>query len=292
MWKMEKRKVKGLGKAWVNTFDCVSDIIRATDKKHMHPKAWKEAQSHLTYNNGMDWLGVADRPELERVVSKGWKDGLKRVRENLSVLKTPKLPNLRRRRVWAAQGDSLDIHKVYSGNLDQAWRKSVREIGFSGLPTTGTIIVDICANAGTTAEQLFWPGAAALALAETLEESGRPVRIIAYTAATNTYSDDNGYNHEFNEILIKDAGVYFDYEKLASVICLSGFFRHYIFKAYCLPAAHGVQVESGLGHAVNEKTHDWSYASGKCLVVSGVDDQKSAQKFLNEQLKVYDADAA
>lgn len=88
---------------------------------------------------------------------------------------------MRRRRVWSDQGDSLDIHRVWSGSVDTAWQRMAQREATG--PKRVTIAASIGLMSGEHADRVLWVGAAALKLADILTTAGYDVCIKGVRAA-------------------------------------------------------------------------------------------------------------
>jgi hypothetical protein len=180
-------------------------------------------------NNGI--AGVRDAVEL-----RGWEYGVKHGEKTLGVLPVPKLPSIKRRKTRGSSGSALDIHRVYSGDLSKAWESTRREISLNKFSNKGhvNIIIDVGGNCGTSAESMFWRGAAGSLLTKALIASGRNVRVIA--VATVVGSVDTEYEkYQFNNLttalVVKDFNQYLDLNSLFACTAMAGFFRYYGFKS-------------------------------------------------------------
>lgn len=93
----------------------------------------------------------------------------------------------RRVRERAAQGDELDIHRVYQGRLDVAWGRTTR-IEMDQETKLVTLLIDNEDNASVLASDTLWRAAVAVLLTEELEAAGKSVRIITYGGSAGCFS--------------------------------------------------------------------------------------------------------
>lgn len=194
-----------------------------------------------TFGN-IDWYDAPTGEEAARRAFHGWPEGAERVRRMMAEMDAPPPVSLRRKVQRADQGDALDIHAVYRGGLDRAWERRRRE--HSRARMSVRLVAQIGGSKHTSAESLFWRGAAVTKLAEMLEESGYRVEVVGFE-----WHDSDEGEHQFytrNTFVVKDAGAPLDVEQVAGVLCNAGFPRTYGFRsAYC--AAE---------HVIREATHE------------------------------------
>lgn len=203
-----------------------------------------------TNHGGTSWYGVADVTAARRAVAEGHPAGaleIDTLYEGMAAT-LPRALDHRRKLRRGDQGDSLDIHAVNRGDLARAWTTAKREIRFgSGLIR---VAVDVCGNAGESAQSLRWRGVAALALSRSLTKAGYSVEIVA-GMATHGSAPGAERRNVLTTVTVKPRHVATDTALLAGVLCLSGFFRIFGFAAICRGAdSQGVNVAGGLGHAV------------------------------------------
>lgn len=175
-----------------------------------------------------DWVGADTPQEAADRVTKGWPEGARRVFEKLQDLEVPAPTSVRRRMVRADQGDELDIHSVYRGDLDHAWTSRKRKHTRTKL--TVRIVAQTNLLADMSANELFWRGAAVVKLSDALTEAGYNVEIIGALASRKV---DRNENIDFLcTFPLKEASMPLDTEQLAGVICNAGFHRLFGFRAY------------------------------------------------------------
>jgi hypothetical protein len=129
------------------------------------------------------WGSVKDNAALAALLREGWAEGAEKIMDLAAELR-PLIPSPmgpRRRLRWSDQGDSLEMGRVYSGQLDRAWRSMPRQRDRA--PRVISIDADVGQNAGVDAEDLFWAGAAAVALTDALEDAGYRVELFSTSAS-------------------------------------------------------------------------------------------------------------
>lgn len=141
---------------------------------------------HSLTEVGRSWLGGLNGLEdAKALVTNGWQEGaeraleLKREIEDLS----PRPVSVRRRLRWRAEGDELSHERLYAGQLDQMWRVGARESQRS--PRILSILGHFGGTADRTDEEMFWSGAAMLAMSDVLENAGYSTELKAVNYSRN-----------------------------------------------------------------------------------------------------------
>ena len=126
----------------------------------------------------------------------------------------------------------LDIHKVNSGHIDTAW--TARRRTSKKTAKRFTITANIGANANVNSDILFWRGVATCALTNLLVTAGHAVEVVAYTTNTGlTFEESKKSPYEmFHTIGIKSFTTPLNLASLSASICMAGFFRTCMFKAW------------------------------------------------------------
>lgn len=212
-------------------FDSVEEYLRiALNGKHKARTtylSWMHGPSN-TYGKA-EWHGLAGEPgfpdgkpvgapAVAQLISKGWTRGADKLQRAFDAIVCDVRPvSVKRVKRRADQGDALDIHAVYSGNLDRAWERTSRQSRVA--PQRITLVVDGAANAGSKSDAMFWRGAAVCALADKLTRAGYLVRVIAGWACML----DSGSTVCRVQVKPYDAPV--DLATLAAAVALPAFFR-------------------------------------------------------------------
>ena len=183
---------------------------------------------------------------VKRAILEGFPDGERTVSAFRDKLhdKLPRALGHARTKVRKDLGDELDYHAMLKGNTDRAWTASTRQIKRgSGVLR---IVVDIGANAHTSADKLRWRGVAGAALCETMRKAGYSLEIVAAFAIEN--ADAGCTMNQAISVTIKPRNAPLDNGLLAATVCLPGFFRTVGFCAIVRACDNaGKLVASGLG---------------------------------------------
>lgn len=176
----------------------------------------------LTENQGTKsdqaWFGAASVEELNNRLTHGWGEGADKLRTIATKQINP--TSVRRRRVRGDQGDELDIHAVYRGDLSRAWTRSHRKSGVG--PRSVSIVCNLACPHYVSADKLFWRGASALKLAEELTLAGYNVAMYGATGSEN-FDGKHSKLAQFIEIKSEDAPL--DTSALAAIVAMPGFKR-------------------------------------------------------------------
>lgn len=224
-------------------------------------------------------LGGMTREQCIDICESGrWDEGVARMQKELEGFEVPAARSIKRKAVWADQGDSLDIHRVFNGQLDAAWRRTKRR----QMPATRQVVITfpLFVSWMHSAEKLFWCGAAALKLADLLTEAGYSVAIIGVHGTTN-----NG-NYCYDSLTVKTADQPLDINAVVVAMAFPGFSRTMGFKALMsIP----FPITSGLGTAIYDATEPLEalgYLPEECAhgLFAEVDSKSSARAWIEKQL--------
>lgn len=226
---------------------------------------------------GTDWLGVKSWDEFLKAERDGWTAGVKRAYEMLGELDLPNIQpvSIRRKMKRRDQGDELDIHRVYAGDLERAWTASER----AARSHVGGII-NIAVNAGLNynqhADELFWRSAAAVVLADKLTEAGYNVGIDMVSGCEEpTYK----ITKSTISVSLKQPSDPLDIATLTTALALSGFARLYLIgMVHCLPGS----IYSGHGRSRDFPAEMLTH--GTIICSFGVTDLQAAKKWLIDEV--------
>lgn len=225
------------------------------------------------------WYGIAGGGNAVRdTIANGWPDGAQRMESALTAHVPVVVTGIKRRRVRADFGDSIDMQRVYRGELGTAWERTTRQRGHGGKNTV-TMYVDVAANCSTEAETLFWRGAAALAVADALTQGGYSVQITAGAYGRNV--EEASKRWLWHTVLVKPANAPLDKSALASVLCLAGYFRTLFFTGFCSVPG---RVHCALGVSTPRKV---SELDADITGVESCVDQVTAQAWIDATLAPY-----
>jgi hypothetical protein len=242
--------------------------------------------SRWTQTNGgdrsspMEWYGVEKGlPQVREILSRGWHEGrerLDKVADQLGATQNIAKPvSVRRRRIRSDQGDTLDMNRVWAGDISQAWERCSR------ITASTTRYIEIIAspaiNAGTDASVTFWRGAAALVLADAASAAGYAVAI---TAAIPTRRTLQSGEDCLDLVTMKGYSDPLDMDNLASLICLAGWFRYVWFQ---MAAHHGDPINESFGRAQSVESF-LKLAPHQVCGLDAVHDMSTARDWVTKSL--------
>lgn len=216
-------------------YDCFSSLANQQVHKN-NLGCWQETSRQTTGLKG--WYGVDSIAELRSIVELyGWPVGAIMGQEKLGHIKAPPLPSIRRKRCKAAIGHTLNMQAIYNGNFDKAWSSSTKEnSNKTKMAKKGNvnIVIEVSGSCMVDSGDFFWRGAVGVMLARALQKSGRNVRILVAGGSQN-YTSAYGPGTDYLQTVVccKPYGQPLSLDRLFSMTALSGFFRYYMFKAWC-----------------------------------------------------------
>lgn len=221
----------------VDIFPSVRDMVLAGDVRFREGfNVGRYRHSALKRDDITDW------PSAMKAVNSDWPEGITILEELLDQLghihlDAPKSMK-RRSRFRSDDGDEIDYDRMRGGQ--EYWRGAVRESSIAQKPLT--IIAKMGATWNVDPKDLMWAGAAAICLADLLEQNGYAVKVVGCSRVENLYQ--NGDHHTcFLEV--KDIGKPLDKESV--VKAFSGwFFRTIYFQS--LVASRPEHLADGKGY--------------------------------------------
>lgn len=229
--------------------------------------------------------GMTTAADIRALVSNGWTDGAGKVTKQAQDVQIARLPSVRRRRIRGDHGDSIDMARVYAGALDTAWTRTAR--ASSQTPPRVRIVTNMATPAGTKGSALFWRGAAPLALADRLTESGYMVQMV--TAMGGNFCTAGTEPFLINAVT-KDWTAPLDISTLASTTALAGFFRTFGFSAVSklAPTEHSI----GLATPREPSPSDFDDDAHITLIIGDtVRDERSARAWLARAVEAIQPEA-
>jgi len=135
-------------------------------------------------DGGRGWLGTTSVEDAFNKLRNGWPEMLEVLRTMLKEMTdvpelAPSVARLRRRKRHRTDyGDTLDIHRVWSGELDKAWERPTSIERICATQRHVTIFVDVAVHCNINHYDAMWRGAAAMLICDRLQEAGRSVEIV------------------------------------------------------------------------------------------------------------------
>ena len=153
----------------------------------------------------------------------------------------------RRKRRRGDYGDTLDMHRVWSGELDRAWERPVREYRLGVTQRHATIYIDTGISAAEDADNVLWRAAAALTMCDLLQAAGRSVEIYVGSSTHTTYRSYSSPNFCWTAMRVKSYTQPLNPERLTAMVT-AGFHRTYSF---LMKLATPYQIAHNLGFSLN-----------------------------------------
>ena len=243
------------GSTEYRVFDSMEELVRAA---RAVPAIRARKHDHTADRQfiGRDFGG--DFEAVYRAAHEPWGEGIAALERMLEELDDTPLPSpvSRRRRITFREddGDQFDYDRARSGQ--PCWRTTRRQ-NTRG-PATVTVIIDVCASAGKSAESILWRGAAGIALARRLEEAGYRVELWAVAKSLDVWSSGRTFDTSgMTAVRLKAPSDPLDVATLVSAV--SGWcFRTLWFLAWCMGTK---PTHPALGSAVLPRPADLDQVS-------------------------------
>ena len=203
MIRVEHRELHAAGDSKIRHWTFVS--CDGFDLPRTHTFDWRAAgtnQWNLSYFNGNVaprwesgghrkgfYLGsLKDWRSVDKRMHRGWGKGAEKASKLVEQVagKVAEPVSVRRRVRWGDEGDEYSRERLLDGHFDSAWRSSGSR--FAVANPILTIAINWGGNSNLTQDELFWSGAAAIALIQILEGAGYQTNLYAY--AGNQYGHD------------------------------------------------------------------------------------------------------
>jgi hypothetical protein len=165
---------------------------------------------------------ACDMGTIEATVRNGWSDGVAKVQQCAQKIRNaiPQAEDITPRFVWGAEGDELDMHRVWDGELERAWYG--RDKGIGPAPRVVRLLTPMGGSAGMSQEKMFWVGAGALVLTDALERAGYRCELKSYNSSYHPGGDGH---YSIAEVTLKRSSDYVANATLAAGLCLAAWFR-------------------------------------------------------------------
>jgi hypothetical protein len=234
-----------------------ADAIYGLANRTMHKKQIARGMTK------QDWFGVpsGQGDEVITALIDGYQPGVELVEQLLATMPDDLAPpaDARRRRVWGDFGDSVDMQRVYGGQLDRAFQRPRRQA--TRAPRIVKLMVACNAGWEQLARTVAWRGAAAVALAHKLTAAGYAVEIVGSFTSEMVHPNAPA-PHLHLEVMLKQAGAPLDMSTLCGALTVLGFSRYVNFAVrrhsnYKVSTTYGVPTAP-------EKTPFWrpDYVAG------------------------------
>jgi len=219
--------------------------------------------------------GISRLSKLNAFYRSGWEEGVTKMLNALAEIKgIPGAIAMRRRPSWEEQGDELSQDRLWSGQLDSAWRTTRRRR--SPGTTHNRILLDLGGRAIRQPGDWFWRGAAAAWVCDSAEAAGRRVEVLGYSTGKNTHKGT--YNGTIVTVPLKGAHEPLDLPRLVAGACHAATLRTGIFATRI--ACAGDKAVTGAGKSFHG-LHPGGWQEGD-LLLSDVWNLDSAVGWINK----------
>lgn len=231
-------------------FDSLRELLDTTFENKGNEKVWADIKR---YELSRSFINA---PSPEAVIDKainGDEETLRILEAHRSRLdRTKREPQhmlsaqkkRRRKRVRADQGDELDIHKVYAGQLDRAW-EARKHIEVDKDQNLYTVFIDVGGLARVQFSTTLWRGAVAYQIVDDLIKAGKSVKVVVGAAAVGVIKGDMR-RVVTTDIVVKHYNEPLSMTRLAAMSNI-GFHRVFNFMSRCLQPK-GVEPSMGSTH--------------------------------------------
>ena len=254
------------------------------------PQCRKDYQMHRDHYNGKavrggrkEWYnGFTKLSEVNDLLRDGWSEGHERTRVLSEQVAADcgylQVADTRRVRVNSDQGDEIDMDRYLRGEVDSMFFTKKR-MGRK-LDQSVTIFAPWGGNCSRSSEELFWQGAATMALVDILEEHGFSVELKLICYLTNS---SNESNEQVNIIRLKEGDQPLRPEIASTYLCHAGIFRTIGFTAIC---ANLAGTNGGLCSVKNPRDLKASgFIPGQGIVMDQAWNREAARKEVQRSLE-------
>lgn len=176
-----KRLNDGVSYEWQSYEDFIPDLIEIRKRD---PEIYaRTVAAGAGYNAAQRWWGANSYDDVQEKIRTGWpelRQKLERMMYGIE-LALPQYPTAatvrRRKRHRDDHGDSLDMGRVWNGQLDTAWERPVRTEREAQSTKRVTLAFDVTANASVNNDMAMWRAALCMLLVDSLARAGRTLEI-------------------------------------------------------------------------------------------------------------------
>lgn len=230
----------GVQRMTVTTYNTWDQFVRAADNTtSLNPH-------HNTSRRKSDptWSGTATWQETMDLALRGWPEGLRKVKDQVSILErfvSPRQPH--KELTHAVRGPGiLDFSHYQQGRPDSwvVWEDVDTQDGQSAIIVP--LVFNLSASSGVSPETMFRRGATICALIDILEHSRIRVEVLAVEHASyGSYGQDT---YTFR-VMLKKAQDHLDMDRMAFALCNASVLRRLMFS---LAEQYVPNLPSSYGH--------------------------------------------
>lgn len=251
--------------------ESLAELLAIADKAFNTSKKHRD-DCEIKTNSGFFGRSFESWADVVQKSAEAWPEGIEMMENIISQLEHLQLPtpkSHRKRLKWSEDGgDEIDLDRLRSGTA--FWRTTVRE------EARGQQLVSIFVNIGGSwqmaAKDLMWRGAAAIVLADILENAGYQVELYAVDSVYGAYTNGDG---NLKMVRLKEAGSPVDRATLVNAV--SGwFFRTVWFQARYAINPHGVNFNMGFAKNIVMEKEFAKHTNGLIVPLDGFYNESDA----------------
>lgn len=232
-----KRMSDGVSYEWSSFESFIPDLIEIRKRD---PAIYKRTIAcGAGFNAAQRWWGANSYDDVQEKIRSGWpelREKLERMMKGIE-LELPQYPTAatvrRRKRHRDDHGDSLDMGRVWNGQLDTAWERPVRTEKEANSTKRVTLAFDVTANAIVSNEMSLWRAALCMLLVDSLARAGRTLEVwvVDSTGTPFTWGGTVSFegstikpNNLWSAWMVKGTGDPINMDRLCAM-CSVGFMR-------------------------------------------------------------------
>lgn len=172
----------------------LGEFLVAAGQPAANPSNTDALRQFREERSDIDWMGLTNEIKARetafactvRLVTDGWRNGLDLLSQVADKITAPTPKTVRRYQRWQASGDDVEMQRIWTGNLDYAWRGTHRDTRHG--PQRVRILIDAIESGGNGADGMRWRGVAALKLSDLLTEAGYSVQVESVISCKDSFS--------------------------------------------------------------------------------------------------------
>jgi len=215
-------------------FDGILDLANSTHDAIKQGASLPDYQS-LAYRS--NWLGrtFSSWEQVVEACRSHWPKGMDIVKAMIEELKKQPLPqpkSRKRKARWSEDDGEVEVGRFLAG--ESAFYRDVRRDNVHG-PETLTLLCNLDASGGIDHNEIFWRGAAAVAICDLLEDAGYSCEVWMWGVGDGTWNND--LPTVFTAVPLKKAGAPLDLNCLVAGLS-AWFLRSLVFHSYLIADRH------------------------------------------------------
>ena len=223
-----------------------SELLKTKEENSGYHREWL-GETNKSYSDVINHALIGDDTLMKNYLDKKIKK-LDEVTQKNSTAYTQQIQVVKRKSYMTDEGDELCLDKLYSGEIDTAWRKTKR-IVIGQEQKLVTLFINIGGHSEVLAEESFWRSAVAVRICNELESTGKQVQIVVGSGTSNLFSN---YKTFTGSIVVKKYNERITMNRLAAMSHI-GFHRTFGFGVKCCTNLKSNLSTMGRTIEVNQK---------------------------------------